>query len=297
MGFDTIIDYTRRIANKKATVVVAAAGEQGIISATVQAKQEGIADFIYVGDSELIKQLASEHRIDISGIGIIHEADILKAGKMAVKLVNSNVGQALMKGRISTRKILKMVMTNGRLKEKRGNQFLSHVSLFEWEGRLKIFSDPALTILPTFEQKIKITQNAINIARRLGFDEPIKVAFISAIEKVNKKMQSSVDAEKLAELDWGSDIIAGGPIAFDGAISERAYKIKNVPSPVGGKADIFIFPYIEVPNLLWKVLTWMMGLDMAGVVAGAGIPFIVASRSDSQRVKFLSIATAIYLIE
>ncbi len=296
---DTLTSFTPIIESvkgcKQKIVVVAAADDHDVLAATVLARREGLAGFLYVGDSEKIQQLAQEHTLDISGIEIINEPDPQEAGRKAIELVKADTGQVLMKGNIGTGQILGMVLKDEDLKKRMDNPFLSHIAIFEWQNRLKIFSDPALNIAPDVEQKKKIALNAIHVAQKFGMTSP-KVAFLSAIEKVSPKMQSSVDAAELAGMTW-ENAIGGGPLAFDGAIFEEAYAMKGVPSPIEGHADILICPNIEVGNVLYKTLTWMMKLDMAGIVAGAGIPFILASRSDSARVKFLSIATTIYLAE
>lgn len=292
-SFSTIIE---RVKNReKKTVVVAAAEDHDILTATVHAKQEGLADFLYVGDVEWIQQLATEHVVDISGITIVDESNVSEAGRKAIELVKEGKGQVLMKGKISTGQILGMVLKDQDLKAKNTHRFLSHVSIFEWEKRLKLFSDSALNVAPDIEQKRKIALNAIGVAKKLGMDSP-RVAFLSAVEKVTPKMPSSVEAAELANMDWG-DAIVGGPLAFDGAMFEKAYHIKGVPSPVEGKADILICPNIETANLFYKTIAWIAKLDIAGVMIGAGIPFIATSRSDSARVKFLSIASTIYLAD
>ncbi|GAK59456.1 hypothetical protein U27_06441 [Candidatus Vecturithrix granuli] len=278
---------------EKKTVVVAAAEDHDVLIATVQAKQEGLANFLYVGAEEQIRQLAREHQLELAEKEIVHEPDMQAAGKKAIDLVKQGRGQVLMKGKVSTGQILGMVLKDEDLKQKVDNPFLSHVAIFEWQGSLKIFSDAALNIAPDCDQKRKIALNALHVARKLGINAP-KMAFISAVEKVNPKMPSSVDAEQLAALDW-EGAIAGGPLAFDGAMFAEAYAIKGVPSPVEGKADILIFPNIETGNVFYKTLTWMMKRDMAGIIVGAAIPFILTSRADSARVKFLSIATTLYL--
>jgi phosphate butyryltransferase len=292
-SFQTIIDSVKFCEKK--TVVVVAAEEHDILAATVHAKQEGLADFLYVGDPERIQQLATEHLIDISGIEIFEEPDVLEAGRKAIQLIKEGKAEILMKGKISSGQILGMVLKDEDLKAKNTNWFLSHVSIFEWEKRLKLSSDSGLNIAPNIEEKRKIALNAIEIAKKLGMDSP-RVAFLSAIEKVTPKMPSSVEAAELAKMDWG-DAIVGGPLAFDGAMFEKAYRTKGVFSPVEGKADILIYPNIETGNLFYKTLEWIAKLDIAGIIIGASIPFIVTSRSDSARVKYLSIATSIYLAE
>lgn len=280
-------------SREKKTVVVAAAEDPDVLIATIQAQQEDLANFLYVGAEAQILQLAREHQLELAETDIVNEPDVQAAGRKAIDLIKQGRGQVLMKGKVSTGQILGMVLKDEELKQKVENPFLSHVAIFEWHGSLKIFSDAALNIAPDVDQKRKITLNALYVARKLGMNVP-KTAFISAVEKVNPKMPSSVEAEQLAALNW-EDAIAGGPLAFDGAMFPEAYTIKGVPSPVEGKADILIFPNIETGNVFYKTLTWMMECDMAGIIVGAAIPFILTSRADSARVKFLSIAATLYL--
>ncbi len=266
-----------------------------MLAATIRARGQGIADFLYVGDEEQIRNMAREQAFDLAEQEIVNEPDVQKAGKQAIELVKEGKGQVLMKGRIGTGQLLGMVLKDEELKTKTDDPFLSHIAIFEWNSRLKMFSDAALNIAPDVPQKRRIALNAIHAAHTLHVDRP-RVAFLSAVEKVSPKMPSSVDAAELAEMTW-DNAIAGGPLAFDGAMFEEAYTLKGVPSPVEGRADILICPNIETGNVLYKTLTWMLHCDMAGIVAGSAIPFILTSRADSARVKFLSIATTIYLAE
>jgi phosphate butyryltransferase len=290
-SFKTIIAQVQSWTKK--TVIVAAADEDEVLAATAQAKQEGLADFFYVGDVQRIRQLAAHQHLDISGIEMLDVAPIEEAGRRALQLIKDRQGQVLMKGRISTGQILGMLLKDEDFKAQDPQRFLSHVAIFEWENQLKVFSDPGLNIAPDLEQKQKITLNAIKIAQKLAIRTP-KIAFLSAIETVSPKMRSSVEAAELARMDWG-DAIADGPLAFDGALFAEAARIKGISSPVAGQADILICPNIETANLLYKTLGWMVKVDIAGVIAGAPMPLILTSRADSEHIKFLSIATALYL--
>jgi phosphate butyryltransferase len=289
--FTTIVDTVR--TRDKKTVVVADAAEPDVIAATVQAWEDDLAHIIYVGDAERIRQFADETAANISGIEIIDEKDPWNAAKNALELVKNDDKAVLMKGKIGTSLLLGIILKDDDLKQRRPKPFVSHVSVFEWKHRLKIFSDAGLNIAPDVSQKKRITFNAIEVAHKLGMNKP-RVAFLSAVEKVSSKMISSVEAAELAEMPW-EEAIVGGPLAFDGAMFEQAYQIKGVPSPVEGKADILICPNIETGNILYKTLAWMLQLDMAGIITGAAIPCILTSRADNARVKFLSIATTLYL--
>ena len=59
-----------------------------------------------------------------------------------------------------------------------------------------IISDAAVNIAPTLEDKMHIVQNAIDLARALGLQQP-KVAILSAMETVNPKVPSTIEAAAL----------------------------------------------------------------------------------------------------
>src|SRR5262249_26461887 len=72
-----------------------------------------------------------------------------------------------------------------------------------------------------------------------------------------------------------------GPLALDNAISMDAAKIKNIVSPVAGRANVLIVPDLEAGNMLAKSLSLLAGADAAGIVLGARVPIILTSRADS----------------
>lgn len=290
-SFDAIVHRVTQCARQ--TVVVVAATEEDILIATTQAKRYDLARFVYIGDFKRIQHLAWKLRLNLSGVEIIDEADPGRAAMMALELVKQGHAHLLMKGKIGTGHLLGTILKDADLKAQQPDQFLSHVAIFIRDNQWKVFSDPALTILPTVDQKRRIALNAIAVARRLGIETP-RVAFLSAAEKISDKMPSSTEAAELCAMPWDNAIV-GGPLAFDGAMFEKAYQIKGVPSPVEGKADIVICPNIESANVLYKALSWMFQVDMAGVITGGAVPCILTSRADSARVKFLSIAMTIYL--
>ena len=126
-------------------------------------------------------------------------------------------------------------------------------------------------------------QNAIDLAHALGIPEP-KVALLSAVETVNPKIKSTLDAAALCKMADRGQITGGildGPLAFDTAVSAKAASIKNLISPVTGQADILVVPDLESGNMLAKQLEYLGGAQLAGIVLGARVPAILTSRADS----------------
>ena len=118
-----------------------------------------------------------------------------------------------------------------------------------------------------------------------GVETP-KVAILSAVETINPKIQSTLDAAALCKMADRGQITGGildGPLAFDNAISEEAAKTKKIVSPVAGKADILLLPNLEAGNMVAKQLQYLAGADSAGIVLGTRVPIVLTSRADNVR--------------
>jgi phosphate acetyltransferase len=155
-------------------------------------------------------------------------------------------------------------------------------------------TDAAINIFPTLDDKVDIVQNVIDLAHLLGISEP-KVAILSAVETVNSKISSTLEAAapcKMAERGQITGGILDGPLAFDNAISKEAATTKGIHSAVAGDPDILLVPDLEAGNILAKQLSFLANADSAGLVLGARVPVILTSRADSVRARIASCAVA-----
>jgi phosphotransacetylase len=199
-----------------------------------------------------------------------------------------------MKGALHTDEIMAAVVakTGGLRTERR----MSHVYVMDVPTYPKplIITDAAINIAPDLETKADIIQNAIDLARAIGIDVP-KVAILSAVETVNARMQSTIEAAALCKMADRGQVTGGlldGPLAFDNAISMRAVASKNIVSPVAGQADILVAPDLEAGNMIAKQLMYLAGAEAAGVVLGARVPIVLTSRADDARTRLASAAIA-----
>ena len=123
----------------------------------------------------------------------------------------------------------------------------------------------------------------------------MRVAILSAMETVNPKVPSTVEAAALCKMaDRGqiTGALLDGPLALDNAISLEAAKIKKIDSPVAGRANVLVVPDLEAGNMLAKSLSFLAGADAAGIVLGARVPIILTSRADSLMTRLASCAVA-----
>ena len=292
--FDELINRLKNIESKK--IAVAMAEDKEVLEAFEDARAIGAATGILIGNKEKIERICAESNIDTTRYEIINIKDEQDCVNTAVSMVKDGDAQVLMKGLCSTATFLKGVLHNE--KGLKASKILSHLAIFESPNyhKLLLMSDAAMNISPVLNEKIAITQNALNAAHALGYTRP-KVAIISAVEKVNPDgMPSTAHAAiiaKMAERNQIKNAIIDGPLAIDNAISARANEIKGLKSSVGGDADICIVPNIEAGNVFYKLLTILGGARVAGVVLGASAPIVLTSRADSHDAKYLSILTAI----
>jgi phosphate acetyltransferase len=178
---------------------------------------------------------------------------------------------------------------------------ISHCFVMDVPGLKEalIITDAAVNISPSLEDKVDIVQNAIDLAHAIRLPE-VRVAILSAMEMVNPKVPSTVEAAALCKMaDRGqiTGAILDGPLALDNAISEEAAAIKHIVSPVAGRANVLVVPDLEAGNMLAKSLTFLAGADAAGIVLGARVPIILTSRADSVITRLASCAIASLVAE
>lgn len=279
--------------DKKAVLSVAAAHDEEVLLAVKDACEMDIIKATLIGEEDKIRKIASEINFNLDNVEVIDESDLKLCAEKAVKLVSSGKADYVMKGLLDTSIILKEVLN----KEYglRTDSLLSHVMIYEVPSyhKLLILTDGGMNIDPDVSQKKKIADNAIKAAKSLGINT-VKVACLAAKEKVNPKMQATLDADELKSMCkdgmFGNGVIVEGPIAFDLAVSKDACKIKGYESEVGGDADILLVPTIETGNGIGKALTYMANAKSAGIIMGAKAPVVLVSRADTHESKLYSIA-------
>jgi phosphate butyryltransferase len=295
--FEEIIKYAQECAHAEGPkkIAVAFAQDEDVLKALKSAVKERICEPILVGDKEKIIDISNEINFDLSDIEIIDEKDGTLACRKAVSLVSSGQAQIVMKGLIDTSIILKAVLDK-EIGLRTGN-VLSHAAVFSVDTYHKFFivTDAAMSIAPNADEKRQIVENAAVLSRALGAKVP-KVAVICAKEKVNPKMQATLDAAELVEMQSEGKMagcIVEGPYALDNAISKEAAELKGIKGEAAGDADILLMPNIEAGNVLYKALTYLANADNAGIILGAKAPIVLTSRADSDKAKLNSIALSV----
>jgi phosphate acetyltransferase len=269
--------------------------DEAAIEGAIGAARLGLIKPILVGPTERIREAARKAGVDIAEYPIVDVPHSHAAADKAVELVLSGQAEAIMKGSLHTDELMAAVVR--RENGLRTSRRVSHCFVMDvpaYEDPL-IISDAAVNIMPTLEDKVDIVQNAIDLAHALQFAE-VRVAILSAMETVNPKVPSTVEAAalcKMADRRQITGAVLDGPLALDNAISLTAAEIKNIDSPVAGRANVLIVPDLEAGNMLAKSLSFLAGADAAGIVLGARVPIILTSRADSDITRLASCAVAV----
>jgi phosphate acetyltransferase len=261
---------------------------------TVDAAEMGLLVPILVGPRQKISSVAKQAGKNIAHFEIVDAPHSQAAAEAAVRLVREGKVEMLMKGSLHTDELMVAVVsrdTGLRTARRISHCFVMDVPRLE---QTLIITDAAVNIFPTLEDKVHIVQNAIDLAHALGISNP-KVAILSAMETVNPKVQSTVEAGALCKMADRGQINGGvldGPLALDNAVNLTAAKIKRIESPVAGQADVLVVPDLEAGNMLAKSLSFLADADSAGIVLGARVPIILTSRADSVMSRLASCAVA-----
>jgi len=268
--------------------------DEGALRAAVEAAERELIRPLLIGPASKIRSVAASAGLDIGSYELVDVPHSHAAAEQAVRLAREGSAEALMKGSLHTDELMAAVTDrDGGLRTERR---ISHVFVVDIPSYPKplLITDAAINIFPDLMAKRDICQNAIDLARCLGIEQP-RVAILSAVETVTTKIPSTLEAAALCKMAQRGQITGGildGPLAMDNAISEEAARTKGLASPVVGQADVLLVPDLEAGNMLAKQLTFLAGAEAAGLVLGARVPIILTSRADSVRTRLASCAIA-----
>ncbi len=292
-NFDELVEKVKGFPTMK-KMAVAQSGDEHTLEAVLNARKEGIAHPILVGNKKNILEILKKLGEEVPDCDIYEANDDVEAAELAVKLVKEGKADFLMKGFLDTGVILKAVVNKENGLGKGG--VMSHFSMFDVPTYHKILVavDGGMVTYPTLEQKKAIIENTVDTLVAMGYNCP-KVGVLACVEKVNPKMPETVEARELQEMNERGEIkncIVEGPVSYDCAVDGEIAKFKGFESKVAGDVDILVAPNIHAGNIMGKMLSVTCKAKMAGFIVGATCPIVLTSRGSSAEEKFLSIVVS-----
>jgi len=295
--YDRLIAAARALPPLRVAVVHPA--NEVALQAALESARLGLTAPLLVGPRAKIEAAAHALGAGLEGMRIVDAPHSHAAADMAVALALQGEVDALMKGSLHTDELMAAVVRReGGLRTSRR---ISHCFVMDVPGHAQplIISDAAINIAPTLEEKVDIVQNAIDLAHALRMPA-VRVALLCAMETVNPRVPSTLDAAALCKMADRGQITGAqldGPLALDNAIDPEAARIKGIVSPVAGLANVLIVPDLDAGNMLAKSLSFLAGAYAAGIVLGAKVPVILTSRADSEAARLASCAVASMLVK
>ncbi|MBT4238216.1 bifunctional enoyl-CoA hydratase/phosphate acetyltransferase [Oceanospirillaceae bacterium] len=277
-----------------ATAVVNAGSELALESAKL-AFEASIIVPILVGNIAAIQKAAQAIEWNIDQFELIASESEEDSAAKAVQCVHQGMAKLLMKGHLHTDVLIRALLNKEHgLRTGERLSHLFHMSVPD-SDRVLCITDAVVNVSPDTKTQLSILRGATDVMHALGNLKP-KVALLSATEVVTQAMPSSMAAKELLAAMSDQDHQAAdvfGPLAFDGAMSPEAAKIKGITHSVAGHADVLLVPNIETGNAIFKQLVYFNGATAAGVLMGAKVPVILTSRADPPAARLASAALAV----
>lgn len=131
-----------------------------------------------------------------------------------------------------------------------------------------LLADCGVNIEPSAEEIVEIAKFTAASAREIGFIEP-KVALLSYSTKGSADGDDAIKMRTAKELldKQNVDFVYDGEIQLDASIVPEVAKLKAPSSPLGGSANVLVFPNLSAGNIGYKLMQRFGGFKAYGPIS------------------------------
>lgn len=314
---DLMQEIIERAKANKQRIVLPEGTEERTLKAADIIVADGVADIILIGDPAEIKQLAAKYGlINISKTTIIDPKNHAKKAEYADLLLKlrEKKGMTPEKAAVLVEDplylgclIIKAGDADGEIagaKNTTGNVLRPALQIIKTAPGMKcvsgafimftktpqygnngilLFADCAVMPNPNAEELASIAVATAATARNIVGMEP-RVAMLSFSTKgsaSHEMVDKVVEATRLAK-EMEADLVIDGELQSDAAIIESVAVQKAPDSPVAGKANVLVFPSLEVGNIAYKLVQRLGNAEAVGpILQGMAAPVNDLSRGCS----------------
>ena len=188
-NFDQLTSHLKTL-NKRKRIAVVCANDPNTEYAIARALDEGIAEFLMIGDSAILEKYPTLKKYP-EYVQTLHIEDKDEAAREAVRIVREGGADILMKGIINTDNLLHAILDKEKGLLPKG-KILTHLAVMQIPtyDKLLFFSDAAVIPRPTLQQRIEMIWYAIHTCHHSVSNS--RVSHLSIVRKGERQVPSFV---------------------------------------------------------------------------------------------------------